>query len=109
MRQGFTARNDCDEAGNPTGGFVRGVGIDINWQNGPLGRGSDRKPPNGAFVEDVIAAVIQRIEHYQTVGNGVFACAENGHALAKLHEALYQLEQRTKAREARNVEGTHES
>ena len=49
-----------DSDGNPTGGVSSGRGFTISWQNGPLGRGEDRVEPNGAFVEDVIAAVIGR-------------------------------------------------
>jgi hypothetical protein len=45
-----------DVNGNPGGGVTDGVGIHIEWQDGPLGRGGDRSEPNGAFVEGVIAA-----------------------------------------------------
>jgi len=105
----FTAENDVDDKGNPTGGIVRGVGMAIDWQNGPLGRGADRQEPNGAFVETVIAAAKQRIEFYQSP-NGVpgrFNCRENAMAITKLDEALMWLNKRTQDREARDVEGTH--
>lgn len=104
MRVGFHAKNVTDAAGRPAGGVVVGTGFTISWQDGPLGRGADRKPPNGAFVEDVIAAAIQRIEHYQS---GEFACGENERALAGLRAALAELEERTRTREVRQVEGTH--
>ena len=58
-------RNYDDAEGNPAGGRVEGTGLYISWQNGPLGRGEARKEPNGAFVETVIAAAIQRLEYYQ--------------------------------------------
>lgn len=93
--------------GNPAGGYVRGTGLSIDWQNGPLGRGFDRHEPNGAFVETVIEAARQRIEYYQTGCNGKFACRENALAITKLEEALHWLNHRTAAREARGVEGTH--
>lgn len=99
--------NDLDDNGNPTGGFVRGIGMSIDWQNGPLGRDEDRQVPNGAFVETVIEAARQRIEFYQKASNGRFACRENAIAITKLEEALLWLNKRTQDREARQVEGTH--
>lgn len=101
------AENMTDENGNPTGGTVRGTGLYIDWQNGPLGRGDDRKAPNGAFVETVLLAVKQRIDFYQTANGGKFACRENALAITKIEEALHWLDSRTQAREARQVEGTH--
>lgn len=107
MRVGFYAKNVTDASGNPAGGVVVGTGFTISWQDGPLGRGQERKPPNGAFVEDVIAAVVQRIEHYQTACDAKFACNENANAISLLHEALAYLDARTRSRESRQVEGTH--
>ena len=100
----FDGGNFVDDDGNPAGGFVNGVGLTISWQNGPLGRGDDRKPPNGAFVETVIAAVIQRIEFYN---EGQFRCRENSLAITHLEEAFHWLNARTLRREERGVEGTH--
>jgi len=97
--------NAMDKEGNPAGGYFRCTGIDISWQNGPLGRGDDRKEPNGAFVEDVIEAAIARLDFYQATR---FACRENGHALQSLREAKRWLAKRTERREAAGVEGTHE-
>lgn len=108
MRQGFDARNLNDEQGNPAGGHVNGTGITIQWQDGPLGRGEDRKEPNGAFVEDVIDAARQRIVYHQEACDGKFACEENAKAIVHLTEALLYLDDRTRAREKREVEGTHE-
>lgn len=109
MKQGFKFANVDDESGNPAGGYVKGVGIDIVWQNGPLGRDGDRVAPNGAFVEDVIAAAKQRIEYYQDANARKFACRENAIAITKLDEALLWLNKRTQDRERREVEGTHEA
>ncbi len=100
--------NHVDEEGNPAGGFVGGVGLEIDWQDGPLGRDSERLEPNGAFVETVISAAKQRIEWYQTVSDKKFRCLENATALNKLDEALFWLDARTKGREERKVEGTHQ-
>lgn len=99
--------NDVDANGNPTGGHVTGTGMNIQWQNGPLGRDGDRQPPNGAFVETVIEAARQRIEFYQKASGGKFACRENAIAITKLEEALLWLNKRTQDREARQVEGLH--
>lgn len=101
----FTGSHFTDAAGNPAGGVTYGRGFTIGWQNGPLGRGEERAEPGGAFVEDVIAAVIDRIRFYQ---RSKFACPQNAIALDSLDNALRVLRERTESREARGVEGTHE-
>ena len=108
MRQDFSARNNSDEDCNPTGGWVSGTGINIQWQDGPLGRGDERKRPNGAFVEDVIAAAKQRLEYFQKAAGGRFACEENEDAIQCLVDALVALDGRTARREREGVEGTHQ-
>lgn len=102
--QGFRSEHWNDADGNPAGGATFGTGFAISWQNGPLGRGDDRKAPNGAFVEDIIAAARDRILYYE---NSRFACPENRQAVGFLSAALDALNARTQAREARAVEGTH--
>ena len=106
MKQDIKAVNNTDYNDNPTGGFVIGVGIEIAWQNGPLGRGAERKKPNGAFVETVIEAAAQRIRFYQ---QSKFACERNANALFHLESALAELEARTAERDTRGVEGTHDA
>jgi hypothetical protein len=103
MNQKLECKNLNDSDGNPAGGVVHGTGISIVWQEGPLGRGADRKAPNGAFVDGVIQAAIQRIAYYQA---SKFACRENAIALTHLETALLWLNKRTADREARDVEGT---
>jgi hypothetical protein len=103
MMQEFIASNFTADD-NPAGGTVRGVGLSIDWQNGPLGRGDERIDPNGAFVETVIAAALQRIQFYN---EGKFRCRENSLAITHLEEALHWLNHRTQEREKRDVEGTH--
>lgn len=105
MLDKFDALNYVDDNGNPTGGFVKGVGLIIDWQDGPLGRGEDRREPNGAFVETVIAAALQRLQFYN---EGKFRCRENSLAITHLEEALHWLNARTQNREKREVEGLHE-
>jgi hypothetical protein len=104
MLQQITGNHKTNGDGTPAGGDTVGIGIEIIWQNGPLGRGPERKAPNGAFVEGVIAAAIDRIQFYQ---NTQFSCRENALAITKLEEALLWLQKRTMDREAREVEGTH--
>lgn len=104
MMQKIDQQHRKSDGGDPAGGTTKGLGIDIRWQDGPLGRGDLRKEPNGAFVEGVIAAALGRIQFYQA---GRFACRENALAITKLEEALLWLGARTQLREARGVEGTH--
>lgn len=114
--------NAVNHEGNPIGGYVTGTGLSITWQNGPLGThaptceagkpctvdsGCTRQDPNGAFVETVISAAIQRLDFFQKAGLGKFSCRENALAITKLEEALHWLEARTRSRVERNVEGTH--
>jgi hypothetical protein len=124
MRAGIKSEHWNDANGNPEGGSTFGNGFAISWQHGPLGAhvaksntttgcdtvcgvcapGCTRRPPNGAFVEDVIDACADRIRYYQ---RSQFASEYNARALQHLEEALMWLDKRTKDREARNVEGTH--
>ena len=104
MRSTVTSNHFSDGNGNPAGGTTYGNGFAIGWQNGPLGRGPDRIEPYGAFVEDVIAAAIDRIEFYQ---GSKFHCVENAVALGHLKAASEVLQERTRERERREVEGTH--
>lgn len=102
----FESSHFTDAANDaPEGGQTFGPGFTIAWQRGPLGRGVDRQPQNGAFVEDVIGAAADRIEYYQ---GSRFACDDNAEALQHLRLALAALNRRTAAREARQVEGTHD-
>ena len=108
MLQKVTANHEVDRQGNPSGGVTVALGIHINWQKGPLGRGPDRKKPNGAFVEGVIAAAVDRLQFYQRAKGGKYMCRENSLAITRLEEALHWLEARTRDREAREVEGENE-
>lgn len=93
-----------DENGNPAGGYSGGRGFKIYWQDGPLAVDGVRKDPNGAFVEDIIDAAIGRIEFYQS---SKFHGIHNAVALGHLKAALEVLNERTRDRECRGVEGTH--
>lgn len=99
------SENNVDRHGNPTGGWVRGNGLKVRWQEGPLGR--PPKTPNGAFVDDLLEAALQRLHFYQEASNGKFACRENAIAITKIEEALHWLLARRVSREKKGVQGTH--
>lgn len=105
MKDNFFSQHWSDVNGNPAGGVSSGKGVAISWQNGPLAVDGTRREPNGAFVETVLAMVADRIEFYE---QSRFACKYNKEALFHIGEALRWLNDRTKDREVRNVEGTHE-
>jgi hypothetical protein len=105
MNQKFTSKHETDKDGNPAGGKSEAVGIKIKWQDGPLGRGENRKEPNGAFVETLIDIVVDRLQYYQ---DSKFASGYNARAIQYLMHADQELKKRTADREAREVEGTHQ-
>lgn len=71
------------------------------FQNGPI----KEVGVNGVTHEALIAILCDRLRSFQA---GPYACRENAIALTKLEEAQQWLLSRTRARMARNVEGTHE-
>lgn len=105
MRSTFQSHQFSDADGCPAGGHTFGNGFAIAWQNGSLGRGETRQEPNGAFVEDIIAAAEARLQFYQ---RSRFACQENADAIDHLRTALTILGGRTARREAQGIEGTHQ-
>ena len=72
----------------------------VHFQNGPVKEAGI----NGCHQEDLLAIVIDRLQHFQ---KGDFACRENALALTKLEEATHWLNHRTAARVARGIEGTN--
>lgn len=105
MRTPISEEHRVDDNGNPAGGSTDGRGFSIEWQDGPLVVDGERREPTGAFVEDIVAAAIGRIEHYQA---SRFHCLHNAVALGHLYAAQEALAERTRDREARGVEGSHE-
>lgn len=75
-------------------------GTRILFQNGPIAEFG----VNGLTQEALLAIVIDRLECFQT---GPFACEDNGIALGHIKVALNTLQNRTRARIARGVEGTN--
>lgn len=89
-------------------GTVLGV---LRFQNGPV---KEIDPSgvgvgvvygvNGLTNETLLAIVIDRLRGFQS---SQYACRENALTLTKLEEALHWQLHRTRARQARGVEGTH--
>jgi len=99
--------NGNDENGNPTGGIVTGMGINVKWQDGPRTPDVEGNlaPANGAFVEDVIYTALQRLQWFQ---DSKFKTRENAIAITNLEQALWALNHRRLGRQLRKVEGKHE-
>lgn len=79
----------------------REVTTSLQFQNGPI----PDVGTNGLTNEVLIAVLIDRLEGFQS---GPYACPENAGALTHLRAAMHRLDDRTRARRARGVEGTHE-
>lgn len=112
VQPGIKATNVVDKDGNPTGGTVNmRMGernpLRVQWQDGPRGKDAEGNlgPSNGAFVEDVIWAALQRLEFFQT---SKYAHPANAEAVSHLHQALEMLNTRRVERADRGVEGQHE-
>ena len=73
----------------------------VRFQNGPI----KEFGVNGITQEALLAIVIDRLRSFQA---GPYACVANESALSHCTEALFLLQDRTRARIARGVEGTHE-
>lgn len=73
--------------------------IGIQWQDGPVGEVG----VNGCQVEDVIDVLVARLTELNV---DPYRCRENSLAITKLEEARLWLNERTRARTARGVEGT---
>lgn len=76
--------------------------IAINFQDGPVQ--ADGNGVNGLTHEVLLAIVADRLRGFQ---EGPYACQENADALVHISHAIDRLHDRTKARMARGVEGTH--
>ncbi len=89
---------------NEEEGIGYGEGSDfakVSFQNGPIKENS----VNGCQQEDLLAIVEHRLECFQ---EGDFACIENQIALDHVKSAIGILNQRTKSRVKRGVEGTNQ-
>ena len=103
-----------DSDGNPAGGFSSGDYFAISWQNGPLGRigTADRREPNGAFVETVLQAIIDRgqllLDYPPHRYISKTMKSDGLKFVAHLKKANGILDARTKRRTEAKTEGTHE-
>lgn len=96
-------RQECDRLVEPGIGSGQPRQIcAISFQNGPVKE--DGNGINGVTHEALLAVLIDRLRGFQS---GPYACPENALALSYMEAALAALNARTKAREARGVEGTH--
>jgi hypothetical protein len=93
------ARERYDE-GDPSGTLQYRSGVVVSFQNGPIKEAG----VNGVTHEALLAIVIDRLKSFQA---GPFACESNQKALDYSMLALSFLQDRTRARIARGVEGTH--
>ena len=73
----------------------------IRFQDGPI----REVGVNGVTMEALLAILADRLRGFQS---GPYACRENALALTKLEEARMWLNERTRERAARGVDGTHE-
>jgi len=111
------SENLTDDDNNPSGGNVmlhvtkngdtEFPALIVNWQDGPRGTAEDGTltDPNGAFVEDVLWAALQRLEFFN---ESKYRDRANSMAITKIEEALQALKNRQLERTYRNVEGKHE-
>ena len=93
-------KDDFDRDGNAAGGYVRGVGLDIQWQDGPSG---PERHYTGSVIEDPLKGVRFRLTTYQLTK---YACDANALAIHHIDQALIALSGRDIDREARGVMGT---
>lgn len=93
--------SDQFTGGPPGGGKVRGLGIEISWQDGPVKTAGE----NGAQVEDALHAALQRLQY---LNDGQYRCRENSLAITDIESALHWLRDRTERRVREGTEGTHD-
>lgn len=73
--------------------------INIKWQEGTVSEVGS----NGTQVQDVIEILLDRLRKFNAES---LSCRENSLAITKLEEARMWLDERTRDRTVRNVEGT---
>lgn len=83
----------------PQGGDIREHRV--SFQNGPISVVGF----NGLTDEALLAVLIDRLDGFDT---GPFRCRENSLARTHMQEAMHWLQHRTKERQRRAVEGSHE-
>ncbi len=71
----------------------------LSFQHGPIGEVG----VNGVTNEALLAIIIDRMQGFQS---SKWSCRENAIVLTKLQEAMMWLQERTRERQNRGVEGT---
>jgi hypothetical protein len=101
-------RNWVDKDGNPSSGYAHGIGFSVTFQDGPRGKDDQGQlqPANGAFVEDLLTAAMQRLAFFQ---NSRFNCSENAEAIEHINKALQALNRRASGRAQRGVLGSNQT
>lgn len=80
----------------PAGGIASGLGLSVEFQNGPVVEGKR----NGAFIEDLLIVAEERLKWYQS---GQLVCEENADALKHIQQALSYLGLRRERRQQQGV------
>jgi len=93
---------EAQESLDGTMSFIEEEYIKIKFQCGPIKEHDE----NGTTIELVAQVLIDRLEGFQ---KGPFKCRENALAITKFQEAIHWLEDRTKGRQDRGVEGTNKA
>ena len=93
-----------DATGNASaGGEYMPNRLVVIFQNGPIGENGNGV--NGITHEVLLAIVADRLRSFQA---GPYSCKANACALTHIEEAQHWLQQRTRERMRRGVEGTHQ-
>lgn len=88
----FTSNHWTTADGIADGGNAYGVGFCITFQRGAiLNSDGSRSEQTGAFMEDVLGAVADRLRHHQS---WQFACEENAQAIKYIESAIECLQRR---------------
>lgn len=96
---GFDTENNPSSVSSQ--GYKTSFGrLPVIFQNGPIADVG----VNGVTHEVLLAIICDRLEGFQ---RGPYACEDNAAALAYIRLGMVTLQQRTKERMARGVEGTH--
>ena len=101
--QAVYLENGYTDDGALHSGSAHGCGFSIVWQNGPTGGTKDGR--NGAFVEEVLAACVERLRAFQVTR---FEHTANAEATRLIGEAIDVLHDRQNDRVERGVYGKDE-
>jgi NAD(P)H-dependent FMN reductase len=106
MKQPLVENFKMLPTGIVTGGMTESNGLSIRWQDGPIvdQLGMDVEP-NGAFLQTVVQACINRLIAFQ---DSPTKSRENAVALTHLETAQLWLGKREQERAERGVLGTHQ-